>query len=121
MGRASKSIAQRAALGYVLKSSEKLLQKHSIQNNYFLYCRRRCLIFRNVFYYIVSLEPGLAGNNLCGCSKEPVPQCGCCDEFEFDGKDHKGKQFENECCCIFSRSTLTQCAVGGLGHFTLAF
>ncbi|XP_020623275.1 uncharacterized protein LOC110060818 isoform X2 [Orbicella faveolata] len=37
----------------------------------------------------VSLEPGLAGNNLCGCSKEPVPQCGCCDEFEFDGKDHK--------------------------------
>ncbi|KAJ7323415.1 hypothetical protein OS493_031890 [Desmophyllum pertusum] len=28
--------------------------------------------------------------NRCGCTKEPVPQCGCCAEFEFEEKEHKG-------------------------------
>ena len=58
------------------------------------------------FYYIVSLEPDFVEEEPCGCTKDPVPQCGCCDKFEFDGKDHNGKQFENKCCCIFPRQTL---------------
>ena len=103
--------------------SETLLQNPSIKNNYFFCCRCHSFICVNVFffYYVVSLEPDFVKDEPCGCNKDPVPQCGCCGKYEFDGKRHSGKLFENNCCCIFFRQTLPQWAVRRLDSFTTTF
>lgn len=33
-------------------------------------------------------EPDFVGETECGCSIDPVPQCGCCVDFEIIGKEH---------------------------------
>ena len=81
-------------------------------------CKETLMFF--FFYYVVSLEPDFVKDEPCGCNKDPVPQCGCCGKFEFDGKDHSGKQFQNKCYCIFSKQTLPQWAVRGLDPFTFS-
>ena len=35
--------------------------------------------------------PELVTDDACACTKDPIPQCGCCYGFELQDKQHKSK------------------------------
>ena len=34
--------------------------------------------------------PELVTDDDCACTKDPIPQCGCCYKFELEQKQHEG-------------------------------